>query len=339
MVNSLDSTKVLKAIGKLQNIEQPGLLRRFVHFRGLSILLKCLENHIESKDFVRYNILNALKIIPVSTKNAVQALEPTIETLTSVEYGEDTSRVAKELLESWKDLEIVYRIPKRDAKDLVPEPKRQKVEENFGENMKREGSVALSDSSGHYITRKLSPAHSLKRTWSFATKMREVSPSPNDLPSETVSEAPSSKVSITDVIEAARLATEKREAEAAKLAKKLEHQAKKKEKEDKLNFQKLKEKQKRAAVMRKSSNKALSSDDKPVTETVKSEEKKAIVNIKELSSEERQRIKTDVIGCLIQVSKIVIKQMSRCKDQIEPQDFKEKAKLVIYCLIHRLQRL
>ena len=283
MVNSQDSTKILKGIRKLLSLEGNGLLRKFVHFRGLSILLKCLNNHIDSKDFVRYNILNAIKLIPVSTKNAVQQLEPVIEQLTSEEYGQDTSRVAKEILQSWKDLEIIYKIPKKEISEIQSE-KKQKLDDGRSEPTQdplisaREGSLPLSETSNSYITRKLSPTHHhLKRSWSFAINRTESNQStPYDTNESTVSDTSSKNISIADLIEQARLATEKKELEAAQQAKKQQILAKKEEKEAKLNFQKLKEKQKLAAVKNLDTTKC------------------GKVVLKELSAEERQRIKADV---------------------------------------------
>jgi hypothetical protein len=100
MMNCLDATKILKAIEKLHKTDS-GLLRKFVHFRGISILQQCLLNHLDAKDFVRFNFLNVLTILPVSTKNAVEKIEEVVKLLCDeVKYGADTARIANKV--NWK---------------------------------------------------------------------------------------------------------------------------------------------------------------------------------------------------------------------------------------------
>jgi hypothetical protein len=136
MLHSSTPNKVLKALNRILKTDSTWLLRKFVHYRGIYLLYRCLDQHINGKEILRYNILLVLKSLPVSTKNPVQEIEKLVEDLDNVnEYGDKTSELAKQVLESWKDLVIEYRIPKRLANDVdntpkteLPDIKRPRVE-------------------------------------------------------------------------------------------------------------------------------------------------------------------------------------------------------------------
>lgn len=114
MMFSGNPTKVLRAINKLLKTESSSLQRKFIHFRGLYLLERCLIEHLNSKSIVKHNILLALQMLPISTKNAIVKLELTVQQMTSAEtFGFATAELAKKILESWASLEMVYKIPKR----------------------------------------------------------------------------------------------------------------------------------------------------------------------------------------------------------------------------------
>lgn len=112
-------TKVLRAINKLLKTETVSLQRKFIHFRGLYLLERCLGEHINTKSIVKHNILLALHMLPISTKNAIVKLESMVQQMTSAEtFGFATAELAKRILESWAVLELVYKIPKRLKGDM-----------------------------------------------------------------------------------------------------------------------------------------------------------------------------------------------------------------------------
>jgi hypothetical protein len=119
MMYSGNPTKVLRAINKLLKTETVSLQRKFIHFRGLYLLERCLGEHINTKSIVKHNILLALHMLPISTKNAIVKLESMVQQMTSAEtFGFATAELAKRILESWAVLELVYKIPKRLKGDM-----------------------------------------------------------------------------------------------------------------------------------------------------------------------------------------------------------------------------
>lgn len=115
-------SKVLRAINKLLKTETAALQRKFIHFRGLYLLERCLAEHINSKSIVKHNILLVLQMLPISTKNAIVKLEAMVQQMTSAEnFGFATAELAKKILESWAGLELVYKIPKRIKGDTASE--------------------------------------------------------------------------------------------------------------------------------------------------------------------------------------------------------------------------
>ena len=119
MMYSGNPTKVLRAINKLLKTETVALQRKFIHFRGLYLLERCLSEHMNTKSIVKHNILLALQMLPISTKNAIVKLEIMVQQMTSAEnFGFATAELAKRILESWSGLELVYKIPKRIKGEL-----------------------------------------------------------------------------------------------------------------------------------------------------------------------------------------------------------------------------
>ena len=115
-------TKVLRAINKLLKTETVALQRKFIHFRGLYLLERCLAEHINTKSIIKHNILLVLQMLPISTKNAIVKLESMVQQMTSAEnFGFSTAELAKKILESWAGLELVYKIPKRIKGDAASE--------------------------------------------------------------------------------------------------------------------------------------------------------------------------------------------------------------------------
>lgn len=118
MMYAGNPSKVLRAINKLLKTETVALQRKFIHFRGLYLLERCLELHISSKSIIKHNILLVLQMLPISTKNGVVKLEPMVQKMTDSEaFGYATAELAKKILENWVTLEMVYKIPKRSKSE------------------------------------------------------------------------------------------------------------------------------------------------------------------------------------------------------------------------------
>lgn len=95
------------------------MLKKFISLHGLVVLKNCLIAHMDSKTICRQQILTVLKCLPIGTKNSVLKLEPLVEKMTDLEtFGYEVSTLAKELLDSWAGLQLVYKIPKREISRL-----------------------------------------------------------------------------------------------------------------------------------------------------------------------------------------------------------------------------
>ena len=99
------------------------MLRKFVSLHGTNLLKTCLEAHIESKTIVRHQILLCLKSLPIANRATVVKIEDLVKRMEDVEvFGEETARLANELLESWSQLQMLYKIPKRSFNELESTP-------------------------------------------------------------------------------------------------------------------------------------------------------------------------------------------------------------------------
>ncbi|KAJ3275475.1 histone methyltransferase set2 [Terramyces sp. JEL0728] len=114
MINLTDHHKVIRSMNRLIGTDVV-FLRKFIYYRGLMLVERCLDQHINSKsNTVRYYILQVLKLLPITTKNGIVNIEPHVEKMTNEgQYGGEISQLAKQIIESWANLEMVYKIPKK----------------------------------------------------------------------------------------------------------------------------------------------------------------------------------------------------------------------------------
>lgn len=95
------------------------MLRKFISYHGLIVLKNCLAAHMDSKTICRHQVLVVLKMLPIGTRNAIVKLEEMVLKMVDADiYGNDTAVVAKDLIETWSTLELVYKIPKRTSSAL-----------------------------------------------------------------------------------------------------------------------------------------------------------------------------------------------------------------------------
>lgn len=105
-----------------------------MYFRGLYLLERCLEEHINSKSILKHNILLVLEMLPIGTRNSIVNIEVLVQQMTSAEnFGWETAELARRILERWGLLELVYKIPKRVKSDpdldSTPETKRTRSDD------------------------------------------------------------------------------------------------------------------------------------------------------------------------------------------------------------------
>jgi hypothetical protein len=154
------------------------MLKKFISFHGLIVLKNCLSAHIESKTICRHQILVVLKMLPIVTKNAVAKLEDMVGKMTDLEtYGYDTSTLAKDLIETWSTLLLVYKIPKRPAsmiqmsrEERSNSPSKKSSESRLSE--KRNRCDDDDSSHSHRRPRKLDsrPSHHLSHSMDWKPK-------------------------------------------------------------------------------------------------------------------------------------------------------------------------
>lgn len=271
------------------------LLRKFIHFRGLLLLEKCLNEHSKSKTIVRYNILKLIKLLPVSTKNAVLSLEESLKKIMDkVEYGEECVELVSEILKSWEGLEMVYRIPKRNMGDLVKNPtqedqKRPKLNTSSRSGSDRVDSRSPYGESPYTKIAYISKSEQLQTqaveddtpalSWNTIIPKLEVKPTVTHVALSSASTG-LSEDSIQQMVEAAQEATRLAQEEIKNRALKEEERRKKQEKKKKDFLQKQKGKYREILI----------------TASKKKREKEASMpKLQELSVELRQNIKSSVI--------------------------------------------
>ncbi|KAI8897688.1 hypothetical protein BC833DRAFT_592737 [Globomyces pollinis-pini] len=122
MMNCGNPSKVLRTLNRLLKTDTLSLLRKFIGYKGITLLEKCLNIHIKTKSIVKHHILLVLKNLPISTRNPIVTLEPLVKQLVDAEmFGHETSILAEQILENWAGLELVYVIPKRAKQETSPQ--------------------------------------------------------------------------------------------------------------------------------------------------------------------------------------------------------------------------
>jgi membrane protein involved in colicin uptake len=241
---------------------------------------------------------------------------------------------------------MVYRIPKRvrqQGEDLPADSKRVKSDRD-DLDIRREESIVESEPVQSYIIHKLETdedSNLLKKSWNKLGRVAELAKQAEATPSQTSSEQRTtslSEISIQEMVEAAQAATQKRAKEERERAEKAAKKAEQETKKAKKKFLEMKEKQKRnlkreseklkpekANELKKEQDKASRKEKKVIKEAEMEVDQPAPKLIKSLSADDRQKVKS-------MVSTVVIKTMSRYQSQIEPDKFKEKAKIVCFYL-------
>ncbi|KAI9104839.1 hypothetical protein DFS34DRAFT_215610 [Phlyctochytrium arcticum] len=109
--------RVSRLLTKVENTLEISLQRRFIWGHGLSVLKMCLREYMDKNMIICLQILRILKSLPIASKNTAEKVEDCVTHLSQVP-DLAVSTAAKELLESWANLQMVYKIPKK-----IPMPK------------------------------------------------------------------------------------------------------------------------------------------------------------------------------------------------------------------------
>ncbi|KAI9026281.1 hypothetical protein DFJ74DRAFT_34973 [Hyaloraphidium curvatum] len=116
-------SKVRKLLDRLEATTSIGVWREFLRFRGMTQLKAIL---MDSDDFQRCSqVMRIVKLVPIASRNSSSLVESQIESVVQsfVDNPDAVLRQqASDILEAWKALEVVYKIPKRIVQaDSTPE--------------------------------------------------------------------------------------------------------------------------------------------------------------------------------------------------------------------------
>ncbi|KAJ3255397.1 histone methyltransferase set2 [Boothiomyces macroporosus] len=354
MINLSDRHKVIRSMNRLLGTDI-SLLRKFIYYRGLMLIERCLDQHLNSKsNTVRFYILQVLKLLPITAKNGIVNIEQHVEKMTDENaYGEVLSQLAKQIIENWASLEMVYKIPKKvkvegenaqrdspadsDAdksrkRPRSPERKRSPIsnrpspfgsyrgsEDSYSDSRYRDdkrSSFYESKSLGNYEERKItiSNVNIPHLRWNVANlnppSSVETSSVSLSAQTETASFVDMPAATVDEMVEAAQEEIRRKEELERKQQEEAEELRKKAKAAKKQKIQEHRQKLK-AVVEPKPKHKHR---DAPIEE--------------EISTEERINLKS-------QISVIVIKVMSRYKEKMDSDSFKEKAKAITKALLEK----
>ena len=125
----------VKLLSRIQRADDEKVRNRVVRFHGYRILKNALSNFVDDVN-VCLQILDVLDKMPRLTRNKIQdsKIEETVQPLTLNE-DERVAAQSKSLLDSWRKLEIGYRIPrlKRTANTAAVDRKIDRVDRRDGE--------------------------------------------------------------------------------------------------------------------------------------------------------------------------------------------------------------
>ncbi|KAJ3314869.1 histone methyltransferase set2 [Boothiomyces sp. JEL0838] len=356
MINLSDRHKVIRSMNRLLGTDI-SLLRKFIYYRGLILIERCLDQHMNSKsNTVRFYILQVLKLLPITAKNGIVNIEQHVEKMTDENaYGEVLSQLAKQIIENWASLEMVYKIPKKvkvegenaqrdspadsDAdrarkRPRSPERKRSPIsnrpspfgsyrgsEDSYSDSRYRDdrdkrSSFYESKNLGNYEERKItiSNVNIPHLRWNVANlnppSSVETSSVSLSAQTETASFVDMPAATVDEMVEAAQEEIRRKEELERKQQEEAEELRKKAKAAKKQKIQEHRQKLK-AVVEPKPKHKHR---DAPIEE--------------EISTEERINLKS-------QISVIVIKVMSRYKEKMDSDSFKEKAKAITKALLEK----
>ncbi|KAJ1965494.1 hypothetical protein GGI12_000716 [Dipsacomyces acuminosporus] len=104
-------------IGKLMETTNRRLLKSFIGLQGVGILRAWLQDY-ENDDVMLIKILQCIAHLPISTRNTIEEskMEETAKQLCSYS-DENVAAMASELVERWRTLRHVFKIPKKSRKE------------------------------------------------------------------------------------------------------------------------------------------------------------------------------------------------------------------------------
>lgn len=84
-------------------------------FHGLLVLKSCLSQHGRSDLSLCYQILKILGTLPISSRNTIvdNKMDDAVSKMVGEVREAEIAQTAKELLETWAALPLIYKIPKR----------------------------------------------------------------------------------------------------------------------------------------------------------------------------------------------------------------------------------
>lgn len=94
--------------------EDPVVQSQLMRLRGFSLMAMLLEEHEDDQVGVVQPVLQIMKLWPLLSRNKLSntTIEPAIQKLTENSPEEQVRELAKELLASWSELALAYRIPR-----------------------------------------------------------------------------------------------------------------------------------------------------------------------------------------------------------------------------------
>ncbi|KAJ3188104.1 histone methyltransferase set2 [Irineochytrium annulatum] len=119
-------SRIQRLLKKLELTTEVNMQRKFLQYHGLSVLKCALAYYVNvKKDYphITYEIIRLLKVLPISSRNSIQdcKIEEVVSKLVDFPNYQ-TAQTSKDLLETWKELPMIYKIPKRVASEVAVSP-------------------------------------------------------------------------------------------------------------------------------------------------------------------------------------------------------------------------
>jgi hypothetical protein len=103
-----------KLLDRVLLTEDAHVQSQLMRLRGFSLMAMLLDEHKEDEAAIVVPVLRILGKWPLLTKNKISStnVESLVEAVCSASSEEAVRLLAKDLLTSWSDLDLAYRIPK-----------------------------------------------------------------------------------------------------------------------------------------------------------------------------------------------------------------------------------
>ncbi|KAJ3120871.1 hypothetical protein HK098_004187 [Nowakowskiella sp. JEL0407] len=122
-ITSNKPNRTRRFLKQIEITESTTILKKFLQYHGLVVLKMCIASYLGIENGICAQVVQVLRLLPITSRNSLE--DTKIEEIV-LKYREsceaDAAPFIDELLESWRSLQTIYKIPKRMMPDETSSP-------------------------------------------------------------------------------------------------------------------------------------------------------------------------------------------------------------------------